>query len=324
MTRKSVPTRRAALGLIGASFVLPRAALAGAVETLAGTAFGTRWRVVATQGSGVVRMRPEIEALFSKIDMQFSPWRRDSDISRFNANHSGLQLAEPELIEVTEAALNIARRSEGAFDPTVGPLVARWGFGPIHGGGPPDWRGIAVGPDGLTKSRSDLTLDLCGIAKGWALDEAARLMSTSGLGSFLFEIGGEIIARGHHPNGRDWRVAVDAPMEGLLSPATLRLPDGVAVATSGVRAQSYVFNDHRYGHIIEPRTGVPVTDQLRSVTVVADDAMSADAWATALFAAGDLAGPDLAPSEDIGALFLIEDDEFIRQLRTGFVSELVL
>jgi thiamine biosynthesis lipoprotein len=316
------PSRRSALALFGAALVTPRVCFAGSVEMISGPAFGTYWRIAAPSGSGVARLVPEIQALFAKIDTQLSPWRGDSAISQFNRGTAGAN--DSALIQVTAAALDIARRSEGAFDPTVGPLVAQWGFGPVTQGGAPDWRALAVGPDVLKKARADLTLDLCGIAKGWALDRAAALARDAGFDSLLIDLGGELYALGQHPDGRDWHVAIEAPLPILQAPAALRLPAGAAVATSGTRAQSYQLNGRIYSHIIDPTTHAPAAGSLRSVTVVAADAMTADGWATALCAAGDRAGPDLAASQNIAAVFLIEQDGALRTLRMGPIAQFIL
>ncbi len=324
MTTGTSLSRRAALGLFGATLVCPRASLAGGVEAISGTAFGTRWRIAAPAGSGIARLAPAISALFDEIDRQFSPWRADSAISRFNAGPAGAQAADPALVDVTTAALDIARRSRGAFDPTVGPLVARWGFGPIDRGGSPDWRALSVAPATLKKARADLTLDLCGIAKGWALDRAAALARSRGFDDLLLDLGGEFAALGRHPDGRDWRVAVESPVSSRPAQAVLRLAPGTAVATSGTGIQSYKLNGRLYSHIIDPATGSPLESGLRSVTVIAGDAMTADGWATALIAAGDRAGPALAEMHGVAALFLVEDNGVLRKVRTGSVAGMII
>jgi thiamine biosynthesis lipoprotein len=219
--------------------------------------------------------------------------------------------------------LQIAEASAGAFDPTVGPLVARWGFGPITAGGAPDWRALWANRDGLGKARTDLTLDLCGIAKGWALDRAVETARLAGIDALLFDLGGEFAAIGRHPDGRDWRVAVEAPMRGQPAQAVLRLPPGMAVATSGTAAQSYALNGRRYSHIVGPGRDIPATAGHRSVTVVAADAMTADGWATALCAAGPEAGPALAERQGIAALFLT-GDVGARAIPTGAIADFFL
>ena len=315
-------TRRMALGLMGAGLAFPRAALAFGVRTVTGQAFGTGWGLTGASGSDLAALVPAIEATFAGIDLTMSPWRRDSTVSRFNAGQGDIA-ADPALVSVTRAALDLAAASEGAFDPTVGPLVAHWGFGLIEGG-EPDWRGLSAGSGTLSKTHADLTLDLCGIAKGHALDRAAAIAREAGVQDVLLDLGGELVALGQHPAGRDWRVAVASPLPGGAPPAALRLPAGAACATSGLGQQGYTVGGRTYGHIIDPATGNPARGRLRSVTVVAEDAMTADGWATALFAAGEEAGQDLAAARGLGALFLVEMDGALHQRRTGRIAELLL
>ena len=290
---------------------------------MSGHAFGTTWRIVGSAGAGLERLRPGLDALFDGIDAEMSPWRPDSAISRFNASVDGGN-AGADLIRVTRAALQLAAESEGAFDPTVGPLVARWGFGPIERGGAPNWRGLRVGTGSIEKFRGNLTLDLCGIAKGRALDQATELARAQGFDDFLFDLGGELCAVGRHPSGRDWQVAVEHPMADQPAPTILHLPVGMAVATSGVGAQSYTLGHRVWGHIMDPATASPVQGRLRSVTVLATDAMTADGWATALFAAGDDNGPALAQARDLSALFLFDEETKLRPVETGGIGQVLL
>ncbi|PRY83362.1 FAD:protein FMN transferase [Donghicola tyrosinivorans] len=310
-------TRRHALGLIAGASILPHVAQAAGMEAISGQAFGTSWQLVALPEAdfGLSSKRSseavgtEINTLFAKIDRQFSPYRGDSLISQFNATHDGAFLQDKDFELVTQKALHIAKQSEGFFDPTVGPLVARWGFGPITTGDTPDWRGITAGPKGVGKTSGALTLDLCGIAKGWALDEGSRKLHALGLEDFLFDLGGELVAFGTHPSGRDWRVAIESAAADRPSPAALRLPSGMAVATSGITAQSYMLRAMTYGHIIDPRRGAQVQGRLRSVSVISEDAATADGWATALFAAGDKFGPEMAQAMELAAVFVFADGE---------------
>ncbi|SFI31383.1 FAD:protein FMN transferase [Jannaschia pohangensis] len=317
-------SRRTAIGAIGAAMLVPRAGRAAGLRTLSGSAFGTTWRLSLPEHVDQTPIEGAIDALFRRVDEVFSPWRTDSVLSHFNTQSAGTACRNVELAAVTRSALDIAGQSDGAFDPTVGPLVARWGFGPIHHGGAPDWRGLSSDTDEVRKSHDDLTLDLCGIAKGWALDRAADLVEAHGIRDFLFELGGEFAARGRHPDARPWRIAVEIPPTIAQSQPVLRLPSGAAVATSGTWTQSYRHADNFYSHIIDPGTRMPISGALRSVTVVSETATLADGWATALCAAGAEAGPDLAQSIGLPALFEIETETGLRGVETARMGEFLL
>jgi len=287
------------------------------VNALFGSVFGTTWRVMLAAGLDPRAIRPHIEAVLREVDRQMSPWRTDSVISRFNRASAGQYGMPPETLQVTRAALDIARASGGAFDPTVGPLVARWGFGPIKGDSHPDWTSLIPSDTSLTKTHAGCTLDLCGIAKGYALDLIAERLWAIGLNDFLIEIGGELRAAGSHPEGRPWRSGIEDPRAGadtLVSVITLR---DLAVATSGIRWNAVRFQDRAVTHIIDPDERHPVTDALASVSVIAPSAMMADGWATALMAAGPRRGPDLARQQDIAALFLIPEGGKLGRIATG-------
>ncbi len=199
----------------------------------------------------------------------------------------------------------------------MGPLVARWGFGPIHGAEGADWRALSLDGDAIAKPTDGLTLDLCGIAKGRALDRVAALLADRGEADFVADLGGELSARGRHPSGRSWRVAVEDPRQGPEGVVEIVRLDGEAVATSGTRAQSYTLGARRYSHIVDPRAGAPADSALASVSVIAADAASADGWATALAAAGPVAGPDLARRAGLDALFLTADGSGLARAMTG-------
>ncbi|SMX42386.1 FAD:protein FMN transferase [Maliponia aquimaris] len=288
---------------------------AAATEVLTGPAFGTTWTVRLPTGKAAPV--PRIETLLAGIDAQMSPWRTDSRITALNRAKAGRHPLSPELALVTGAALHLAEMTGGAFDPTVGPAVARWGFGPIAKGAQ-GWHGLSVDGESLHKAEAPLTLDLCGIAKGRALDLMATALLEAGQTDFLTELGGELIARGAHPSGRAWRVGVEDPRPGTEGLAgSIKLDR--AVATSGIKANGYSLGDRRYCHIIDPATQTPVPGTPASVSVLASDAMTADGWATALMAAGP-DGPALARAQGIDALFLFDDAPGLRAVTTGAVD----
>jgi thiamine biosynthesis lipoprotein len=325
MRASSPVTRRrfaALAGAAGCAFAAPSLLRAAPpVDTISGPAFGTGWRVTLPAGRDRVSLRAAIEALLSDIDRAMSPWRADSEISRFNAAPAGAHRLPNEVVALGAVALSIAEASGGTFDPTVGPLVARWGFGPIRGAEGADWRALSLSDDAIAKPTDGLTLDLCGIAKGHALDRIATLLASTGESDYVADLGGELLARGRHPSGRPWRVAIEDPRPGSDGAVEVIRLDGVAVATSGARAQSYRLGERRYSHIVDPLTGEPADDNLSSVTVVADDATTADGWATALAAAGPRAGPELARARGLDALFLIAEGPDLRRHMTGRFSD---
>lgn len=319
------PNRRAVLGMSAGALILPGAVFAsGGTETIRGMAFGTTWRITGPVGAGLKSLREPVERLLDGIDRRMSPWRAESEIGRFNAAGPGRHPVSPDTEAVARAALRTAAESGGRFDPTLGPAVARWGFGPIGTGGAPGWEDLALSPGHLSKPRAGLTFDPCGIAKGWALDRLADLARENGHADLLIDLGGELAALGRHPADRPWQVAVEDPRPAQHGLFAVLAPGQGAVATSGLRAQSYRARDRTYGHIIDPATGEPVRGRLLSVSVRAAEAVTADAWATALFAAGDEAGPELARRRSLDALFLIGDGGHLRYEMTGAMAGLLL
>ena len=317
--------RRAFLALGGGSVLalaMPSVSLgAPAVRTMRGRAFATEWSIVVPASIDLEPLRAPIEQMLAGIDVQMSPWRADSDVAHFNRAPAGPMPMPAELIHVTSAALTLAGASGGEFDPTVGPLVARWGFGPIEGDGAPDWRQIGLHGDAISKARDGLTLDLCGIAKGYALDRMADVVKGAGCGNFLIELGGELAACGTHPSGRSWHVAVEDPRPGITGAVEVLDLDGMAVATSGSRANSYEIGRRCYSHIIDPSTREPADSNLASVSVIASNAMTADGWATALFAAGAANGPELAQRNGVNSLFVFTDGQGLKRGTTGSFSD---
>lgn len=316
MQASANPDRRRMLALTAAALAAPSLVLAAApaLQQMGGRAFGAEWSLSLPAGRDASGMRPALQALLAETDRLMSPWRPDSEISRFNGAPRGLAVA-PETAMVARAALDLARASEGWFDPSVGPLVHRWGFGPIEGE-LSGWAGLAAGDGGLTKDRAGLTLDPCGIAKGRALDLMADQLLAAGWTDFLVDLGGELAARGRHPSGRDWQLAIEDPRPGVPGAAALLRLDGLAIATSGTRAQGYDLAGRRFSHIIDPHRAAPVRGPLASVSVVAPRAMLADGWATALMAAG-AAGPALAQRRGVTALFLFRAGAGLRSQATG-------
>jgi thiamine biosynthesis lipoprotein len=297
-------TRRTLLRLaFGAALlnVLPATARAGTVRVHTGPAFGSAWRLLLPDTNEAAEARSRLEAAVTRIDALMSPFRNNSELARFNA--SGTTDVSRETGFVVRAAMEIARDSDGAFDPTMAPLGRRYGFGPlaISSARPSGQYGdVSLADDVLRTTSPGLSLDLCGIAKGYALDEIVRALD--GL-DFLIELGGEVAARGRHPSGRAWRVGIERP--GTASLQRMVEADKRAFATSGVAAQGYTVGQRRYAHVMDPRTRAPVDNGVIAVSVLAETGLIADGLATAGMVLGPQASRPLLLAYDASALFLM-------------------
>jgi thiamine biosynthesis lipoprotein len=273
-------------------------------------------------------LRASIEGILEQVNRGMSTYDTGSELSRFNRSETSEWVdVSPELLRVLREALRVSSLTGGAFDPTVGPLVDLWGFGPGEStGAPPPDEAIErararVGadkillretPPGMRKTRADVSIDLSAIAKGHAVDRIADHLEGLGLADYLVEIGGEIRGKGRSPEGRPWRVAIEEPEPGRRRVRhTVELRDG-AVATSGGYRNFRVHEGRRDPHLLDPRTGRPARHPLASVTVIARTAMEADAWATALAVMGPDAGLEAARVRSIAALFRVIEEGGLR------------
>ena len=303
-------SRRALLLSAGAALLapaLPAWAAAARPHVLRGPAFGASWSLVAAGAWDAEAIRDAFEAVVAATDDAMSPFRADSEISRFNrAATIDWRPLSSAACDVVGEGLRVAALTDGAFNPTVGPLVGRYGFGPIHEGRVGRPGEIEVANGAVRKARPDLSLDLCAIAKGHALDRMVAACRAQGMTDFLVELGGEVFAAGRHPSGRRWQVGIERPSPaGGFQRAVIL--DGMSLATSGNAVNGYAHGGRRYSHIIDPATGRPPDSALASVTVAAEAAMTADALATALYVMGPERGADFARGAGIEALFVMED-----------------
>lgn len=274
---------------------------------------GTVWRVTlaAPPRFDPAPLRRGIAARLDGLVAEMSHWRGDSLLSRFNRADAGSWTAlPPDFAHVVDAALAVAARSDGAFDPAIGALVDLWGFGPVRVDRAPDAAAVAAAraTAGWRRLEWDaaarrlrqpggVALDLSGIAKGHAVDALAALLAAHGLGHALVEVGGELAGRGMRPDGDPWWVELEAPPGRALAPLRVAL-HGLAAATSG----NYV----RGPHTIDPRTGHPASG-VAAASVLHPSAMLADAWASALVVLGPRGGAALATRERLAARIVDAD-----------------
>ncbi len=265
---------------------------------------GTSWSARIVDGSD--RCVAAVETVLIRVIAQMSNWEADSDICRFNRTPLGQWMTLPaDMLTVLRGGLEIARISDGAFDPAIGRAVDHWGFGPLSGPAshaPDPWRAIEVDGDRARRTR-DVTLDFSGIAKGFAVDAVADALREAVHGDFLIEIGGELRGEGVKPDMQPWWVDVEAP-PGLPLP-TLRVAlCGLSVATSGDYRRFRTEGNRRLSHSIDPRTGAPIANDVASVTVLHESAMLADAWATTITVLGPDKGMALATRQGLAALLI--------------------
>jgi len=313
-------------------------AAAGSLASLGGETMGTRWsvRLYARPGADLHALHAGIQRQLDRVVAQMSTWDADSDLSRYRRADPGAWQALPEeFAAVLACATEVAAASDGAFDPTLGPLVDLWGFGSAgmprrvpadteveHARAQGGWRRLQRRADGRELLQpGGLQLDLSAIAKGYGADLAATYLRAHDIAAALVEVGGEIRGYGRKPDGEPWRVLVESAAdedagEDALPPRVLRLDDA-AVATSGDRWHRFEQDGQRYAHTLDPRSGRPVADAAASVSVVAADAMHADAWATALTVMGAGDGLAFAEAHGLAARFVVRADDGLRETMTA-------
>jgi thiamine biosynthesis lipoprotein len=297
-------TRRRLLTLTaGAVLTSALPALGADAIRLSGRAFGTSWQARLRGGGALEPLTADIAGLLARIDRSMSPFRPDSEIVAFNQAEAGWHAVSPDFAQVTAEALQVAALTDGAFEPSVGPDVGRYGFGPIRGERAGRFSDFAIAGGAIHKAEARQSLDLCGIAKGYALDLMAERVAAAGFDDFVVELGGEVLARGSDSGGRAWRIGIADPLADRLY-AVLDT-GGLAIATSGDAVNAYTVGGRRYSHIIDPATDEPLVNGVASVSVLAETAMTADAMATALMVMGAGRGAAFAEARGIPALFLI-------------------
>lgn len=310
---------------------------------LSGSTMGTRFNIQIAERVSIKKLReltPLIDEELAEINRQMSTWDSQSEISRFNHSFSidSIPVSEP-FAEVVQQALVLSKESNGAFDPTLEPLLNLWGFGSesITDVVPSDeeiaetkaltgWHKITVpSPSTLRKTEPQVSLDLGAIAKGYGVDAIGRLLLEKGFENWYIEIGGELIVHGNNPKGKPWRIGVQDPSttsECDQYQGTLQISSG-AVATSGDYRNYFEEEGQIFSHILDPRTGRSVRSHTASVTVYAPNCTLADGMATGLFVMGPEEGLDwVERTPNVEALFMIRDEgAIIEKFSSGFLTE---
>jgi len=313
------------------------------LTVLTGATMGTTYSVkISKMPANVDRFEMEnaIVRILETVNAQMSTYRLESELSKFNAESSASWVEiSPDTLAVVKEALRIARLTDGAFDPTIGPLVDLWGFGAgSTRQGVPSKRHIGeilkrIGhnnvltmssPPSIAKSQPGIRIDLSGIAKGFGVDKIAKYLERAGVEYYLAEIGGELRGRGYSQRGDVWRVGIERPLGARRTVQRVVRLGGQALATSGDYRILFERKGISYSHILDPRDGQPVQHGLASVTVIAPTAMQADALSTALMVLGPEAGFRLAKRENIAAFFIAKTaNGFTEKASPEFVRYLI-
>lgn len=302
--------------------------------TLHGPTMGTRWSASADIDDIVdlAALHQNLSATVEQVDKQMSPWKPNSDLMRLNHAPVDDWVELPaEILEVLGYALHVQRLSAGAFDPCVGELVDAWGFGAVRDA--PDGQAIRAArqsmpltaqgcleldrPSGRARRRANLKLDLCGIAKGYAVDRMANVLQQHGVRHALVALDGELRAVGGQASGMPWAVALERPDAGRRAVHGVIELEELAVATSGDYRRYLEVGDARLARTMDARRCAPVNNTVASVTVLARTCMHADAWATALLVAGPEEGLIMAQRMGLDVLFLLRRAEGLTEVGSG-------
>ncbi|MEO0632962.1 MAG: FAD:protein FMN transferase [Pseudomonadota bacterium] len=292
------------------------------VLQLSGPTMGTGYNVVVSNAPvGEAEIQSAIGTALAQVNAAMSNWSETSEISRFNASDAPTMLS-PELAEVMDAAEAVNTASEGTFDTTMGPLIELWGFGAPGKAQMPSDVAIAaaqarsghantlrIGAGAMEKQQADAQVYLAAIGKGYGADHVCRALEALGITDYMVEIGGDLYAAGRNPDGMPWQIGVETPDARDRSVMDVVGVSGLGMASSGDYRNYYEQDGQRYSHVIDPSTGRPITHTTASATVLAENAMLADAWATAMLTLGRDRGMAIAEREGLAVMFIERDTD---------------
>ena len=280
---------------------------------LQGPTMGTHWSVqIASElpAAALDSLHSSIRIELERINGLMSTWDPTSELSQFNTMQS-TELVElhADTLTVIDASLRVSELTEGAYDVTLGALIDLWGFGAdMARVAVPVAAAVATARDRvgyqklrrqgsrISKQHPALRIDLSSLAKGFAVDQIGLLIEAAGVENYIVEIGGEVRTRGNSADGSAWRIGIEQP-DGKAD-AGLAVHNA-HIASSGSYRNYRQVAGQRYTHIIDGRTGQPITHELVAVTVLHESTMLADAWATALLVIGADAAMGLASSQNL-------------------------
>jgi FAD:protein FMN transferase len=310
------------------------------VQELSGEVFGSYYSIkYVSKDLPAAQFKEELGSFFNSFNDEFSTYLPHSVVSKLNLAAANTQIDVSErFIEMLGLAKNLHQETEGAFDPTISPVVKAWGFGGGAEKKVPSTEDLkeASAKVGMNliqwdsrtkkawKTKDGVMLDLNAFAPGWAADLIGNILEKKGIHHFMVDISGEILIKGEKAQENPWIIGIEKPSEspGKGVQLALRMENG-AIATSGDYRQFFDAEGGRKSHIIDPRTGSPVEHRISSATAITSSAARADAWGTAMMVLGKK-GMELAEKHNV-KVYLLEAEglgEFEHIMSPGMVDYL--
>lgn len=310
------------------------------IHKLSGNAQGTTYHISFwdKKNLDVKAIEQGITTELNRIDTQISNYRSDSAIEQFNATQSEqTQAVSPEIVNLITLARSVSTASKGCYDLTIKPLFELWGFTkdalsiPSEAALQATRSNIGLGlleqvdESHLRKLKANLRVDLSSIGQGYSVGQISSLLLKNGITNFMVEIGGELQTQGQKPDGQPWRIALEKPISDertLHKIITIRRTTPLAIMTSGTYRHYFDDKGKRYSHILDGRTGKPISHTTVSVSVLHNDPTMADAWSTALLCLGKTEGLEVANQAGIAALFIEQQGTEFNEFSSDSLSKL--
>jgi thiamine biosynthesis lipoprotein len=312
--------------------------------SFSGKTMGTTYHITVVTGlfKNTKELKDKIDMRLDEINKSMSTFRKDSEISKFNAlNQTGKKFyISDDFFNVMTVAQHIYNLTGGAWDGTIEPLVTLWGFGnPENKKRIPSkseidelladigFNNIEISANHyLVKRKAFISLDFASIAKGYGVDQVAALIRTNQIKNFLVEIGGEVFAAGFRKDGKKWKIGInnplkDSPFDQVYKAVSIQ---DKAFATSGDYRNYFELEGKRFSHILDPRNGYPINNGVVSISIVADTCTFADGLATAVMVLGHKKGLELVNNLDNTECLIVvraHDGTLTDCYSKGFISQ---
>ncbi|RVT47935.1 FAD:protein FMN transferase [Rheinheimera sediminis] len=291
------------------------------IQRISGPAQGSSFTVSFWTEQDLDRsgLEKQLKDELDRIDLLMSNYRPDSVIEAFNAQQSqDLMEVGQELVLMVDIAKQISAQSEGCYDLTVKPYFELWGFRGDKLTKPSAEQiqtlkqrvgldKVSIDGSRMAKQSPDLRVDVSSIAQGYTVGQLAKILDKAGIDNYLVEVGGELVSKGKKPEAKAWRVAIEKPLpdsQKLQKIISVQQDEPLSIMTSGTYRHFYDLDGVRYSHVLDARTGSPVTHNTVSTTVLIADPSWGDAWSTAFLCMGSEQGLKVADKLKLPVLFI--------------------